>query len=91
MNAERALHELLLDPLQPFGDLDSATALSELMHRHRLRVGEVAGWLHVAESTVCRWRAGENDIPWATWLALHAAVYRCAIREELANDLGGYE
>lgn len=85
MSAERILNELLLLDLDTYGDQPTDVLLCELMHRHRLRIWEVAEWLGVSESAVARWRRGLHAMPWAAWLALHAQLYRLALAAELKD------
>ncbi len=85
MNTERILHDLLLLDPHEWGMVGDPphVELCDYMHRHRLRLWEVAEWLQVSESTVVRWRSGTHDMPWASWLALHATMYRRAVAVDL--------
>lgn len=86
MNTEKALHELLMLDVEEYDMGDPPDVLlCEHMHRHRLRIWEVAEWLDVAPSTVGRWRSGETRMPFYAWLALHAQMYRLALATDLQD------
>ena len=87
MNTQRIHHDLLLLDKDEHGTVEPpGVLLCELMHRHRLRVREVAEVLDVSPSTVGRWRSDETPMPWASWLALHAALYRWAVAQDVMAE-----
>lgn len=49
--------------------------MSETMIEPYLTTGEVASWLRVSSSTLCRWRQS-GDGPRATWLSPGCPRYR---------------